>query len=339
MTLRPESALMKLSGTQKDRIKFLNEKNFFHFEESDSCFCCGGNSFTRLASKDRYGFELSYLTCDDCGYLFANPYYSEDCLSEFYSEHYSIVYGRKGSEQQVFEAEYLNAKKRVWTLVKKHADSKNSILDFGCAYGGALLAFPKHWKRLGFDYDESQLDYGRKYGLDLRSIHALDQLEEPVDVIMLNQVLEHVRDPIVILKKLITHLRDDGVIYIEVPGFETIFKNGIDPRLAFKNAHRHFFCLSSLSQVADRAGLELLEGDESVRALLRKKSGRSKPPTSRFETISHTPPRDWVCMLTQEKPETKKGKPFLVARLKNKLSRGFSKLILRIRLRLGDGYV
>lgn len=339
MTLRPETVQMKLSDTQKDRIELLNKQSFFRFDDSDACYCCGGTSFSSVAGKDRYGFELNYLTCDDCGFLFANPYYNEECLGEFYSEHYSVVYGRKGSEQQVFEAEYLNAKNRIWTLVSKHADGKNSILDFGCAYGGALLAFPKNWKRLGFDYDENQLDYGRQYGLDLRSIHMLDQLEEPVDVMMLNQVLEHVRDPVAILKNLIPHLKHDGVIYIEVPGFETIFENGIDPRLAFKNAHRHFFCLSSLSQVADRAGLELLEGDESIRALLRKKNGKAIASKPEGGASHHISSKEWVAMLSEQRSEAKKNNPIFFVKIKNKLGRGLSKLLLRIRLRLGEGYV
>ena len=267
MMIDPPSANIQISDKQKKYIENIKELNFFKFSDVDACYACGGNEFTIVANKDRYGFDLNYCLCDKCSFLFANPYYTADCLSEFYEKHYAFIYGMPGSERQVFEAGYVNAVLKILPMLKPYMPKIGSVIDFGCGYGGALASFPVSWSRVGYDYDESQLAFGRKFGLDLRNINMLEVYDGLFDVIMLNQVLEHVPDPVSLLKKLKKYLKPNGVIYIEVPGFKSIIDGGIDPRLAFKNAHRHFFCLDSLCKVADYSGLKFVHGDEGVSAI------------------------------------------------------------------------
>lgn len=272
LVFEPATANLTLSNQQKKLIEKLKISNFFQFDEKDHCFSCGGDSFEKVAENDRYGFSLDYLKCESCGYLFANPYYTDHCLSVFYSEYYSSIYGREGSEKKVFEGEYVNASDKIWPMLKKYIDGHRSVLDFGCGYGGALMAFPKSWYRLGYDFDEVQLNYGRKFGLELKHIGGADESTEKFDIVMLNQVLEHVRDPVAMLKRIAKFLSANSLLYVEVPGFKKVFDEAIDPRLTFKNAHRHHFCVATLKNVAEKAGLVCLEADEGVSAIFRLKN-------------------------------------------------------------------
>lgn len=310
---------MPLSDKQRNHIASIKAENFFQFAPVDACFACGGSDFKTLAEQDRYGFPLNYVSCVSCGFLFANPYYTEECLAEFYSKHYARVYGRAGSEKLVFEGGYINAVETILPLIRKYMPKTGAVMDFGCGYGGSLVAFPKEWLQVGYDYDDIQLEYGRQFGIDLRNIENFDDASEKFDVIMLIQVLEHVKDPIALLQKLQSRLNESGVLYIEVPGFASVIERGIDPRLAFKNAHRHFFCLDSLSKVAAQAGLQLLVGNERVSGVFRKtsneaclKSGAPEKMLSAFE---------WLDRLDNVASSNYRNQEPLLCRLVSKLRR------------------
>lgn len=272
-SLKPETVKLNLSARQRDLIQTINASGVFQFADPDDCYHCGGRAFSPVAYKDRYGLNISYVSCVDCGYVFANPYYTEQSLKLFYENYYSEIYGRSGSERSVFEGEYINSRTRIMPLIRQYFRDYSSVLDYGCGYGGALIAFPDTWERVGYDYDDVQLSFGRKYGLDLRRIDSLGSLKKKFDVVMLNQVLEHVRDPIALLRSVQSLLKDDGILYIEVPGFETVIRENFDPRLIFKNAHRHYFCLSSLIKIASDVGLHFIDGNESVQSVFKKSNG------------------------------------------------------------------
>lgn len=318
MLIDPPSANIKISDKQKKYIENIKELDFFKFSDVDACYACGGNEFTVVANKDRYGFDLNYCLCDKCSYLFANPYYTEDCLSEFYGKHYAYIYGRAGSEQQVFEGGYVNAILKILPMLKPHMPKNGSIMDFGCGYGGALASFPASWSRVGFDYDESQLAFGRKFGLDLRNINMLEVYDGLFDVIMLNQVLEHVPDPVFLLKKLKKYLKPNGIMYIEVPGFKSIIDVGIDPRLAFKNAHRHFFCLDSLCRVTDYADLKLVNGNEGVSAIY---SSKGNAILNALDNNNFQKSGVWFDSILQFQPYLSSRRADIFSRTSNKIKR------------------
>ncbi|MEN9902229.1 MAG: hypothetical protein RL651_893 [Pseudomonadota bacterium] len=317
--INPPSAKIPLSDKQRKHIASIKAEDFFQFAPEDACFACGCSEFKTLAEYDRYGFPLDYVSCVSCGFLFANPYYTEGCLAEFYSKHYAQIYGRAGSEKLVFEGGYINAVETILPLIRKYIPKTGAVMDFGCGYGGSLVAFPKEWIQVGYDYDDIQLEYGRQFGIDLRNIEKFDGSFEKFDVIMLIQVLEHVKDPIALLKKLQSRLNDNGVLYIEVPGFASVIERGIDPRLAFKNAHRHFFCLDSLSKVGAQAGLQLLAGNERVSAVFRKASNE---PSLKAGTLQKTMSAfEWLDRLDNVATSNYRNQEPLLCRLVSKLRR------------------
>lgn len=266
--IHPSKEVMSLTKKQRERIALLKASNFFRFAPEDRCYACGGTNFSIYTVEDRYRFPLSYVSCQNCGYLFANPYYTEECLAEFYQKHYNLIYGRAVPSKQI-RNEYINAIDIILPFIKKHIPLEGAVLDYGCGYGGTLLAFSDKWDRVGFDYDPELNERGAKLGLDLRNINEFENHKNKYDVIVLNQVLEHVTNPIELLNRLQSKLQVNGVIYIGVPGIGAILKKCTDPRIAFKNAHRHFFCLDSLVRVAACAGFHLINGDENVRAVFR----------------------------------------------------------------------
>ena len=74
---------------------------------------------------------------------------------------------------------------------------------------------------------------------------------ESYNVITLNQVLEHVNHPVTFLKDISRYLKKDGLVLIDVPHRDDVFKSNVEPHLLFWDK-------GSLSYAVEQAGLKVL---------------------------------------------------------------------------------
>jgi 2-polyprenyl-3-methyl-5-hydroxy-6-metoxy-1,4-benzoquinol methylase len=101
------------------------------------------------------------------------------------------------------------------------------VLDVGCGYGGALISFAEQGAdAIGVEVDEDRFRVGKKRLADL-GINADYRLEDicasdapdrlgTFDVIVAQDVMEHVMDPVQAMRTLSLILRRGGVIYVQV---------------------------------------------------------------------------------------------------------------------------
>jgi 2-polyprenyl-3-methyl-5-hydroxy-6-metoxy-1,4-benzoquinol methylase len=73
------------------------------------------------------------------------------------------------------------------------------------------------------------------------------------DIITLNKVLEHVPDPIAMLRRTLDWLKPGGFVYVEVPDGEIASHYGSE-REEFTIEHLHIFSLASSAILATQAG-------------------------------------------------------------------------------------
>lgn len=149
---------------------------------------------------------------------YAGKYYQEGRGS------YEIKYSES-------EIEYFKAKlEQRWFTLQRLLASKPPkqsprILDVGCGEGYALAFFAdKGWQVRGFDFSaagvESKNPSCREFLLVGDVFSLLDaEIEsgQKYDVVWLQNVLEHVLDPIALLRSLRQLLFDDGVAVVTVP--------------------------------------------------------------------------------------------------------------------------
>ena len=98
------------------------------------------------------------------------------------------------------------------------------VLDVGCG-NGSELALPL--ARLGFDVTgidihAPSIEHARQLGADVRNLdYIYGRVEElkspPYDVVILAEVLEHLREPHLVLLASIEHLNKDGIVIVSVP--------------------------------------------------------------------------------------------------------------------------
>jgi len=99
------------------------------------------------------------------------------------------------------------------------------VLDVGCGTG-VFVAIPlaeRGFEVVGIDTDEASLDHGRKAAAErglknvlFRSMRA-EEVRETFDVVILSEVLEHVKPPGPLLGTLRRLLTSDGTLIVTVP--------------------------------------------------------------------------------------------------------------------------
>jgi SAM-dependent methyltransferase len=146
------------------------------------------------------------------------------------------------------------------------------VLDVGCAYGGFLVAFAERGARVtGIDIEERYVRLAaanlREHGLDGDLVHGDAAAEHPAfrgrfDLVIANDVLEHVPRPGPFLSRLREWLAPGGTAFLEIP-------NGAWPPYVLRDGHHQLF------------GIVLLDFDEAggyVRLL---------DPNGRYDTYNY----------------------------------------------------
>jgi 2-polyprenyl-3-methyl-5-hydroxy-6-metoxy-1,4-benzoquinol methylase len=144
-------------------------------------------------------------------------------------------------------------------MLKRLIENK-SILDFGCGTGGFLLFARGVSSRVVGIEIESRLQLRfQKEGLDVFS--NIDEVTGDFDIITLFHVLEHVPDPVTLLKQLAEKLNKAGYLIVEVPNANdallSLYKNKSFSNFTYWSCHLFLFTDATLSMVAKKAGLAL----------------------------------------------------------------------------------
>ncbi|MHB8917543.1 MAG: class I SAM-dependent methyltransferase [Desulfocucumaceae bacterium] len=215
-----------------------------------------------LVKKNRFGF---YELKDKPTPELLKKYYSD----KYYQE-------AKGSYQQSYsieEIEYINnkidQKYQIILSLIKNQPVKYRLLDIGSGEGWALKYFKnKSWDVMGLDYSDHGCSNQNpecvkylKIGDIYDNINYLIYKNERFDCIWLDNVLEHVIDPFLLIKDCINLITSVGVLVIEVPNdFSTvqkcIFRNGYISKTFWVVSPDHisYFNKDGLTAICDEVG-------------------------------------------------------------------------------------
>ncbi|UCH83996.1 MAG: class I SAM-dependent methyltransferase [Candidatus Latescibacterota bacterium] len=204
------------------------------------------------------------LKCRGCQLQFAETYPDLDTAeTEIYGDRYFV----EAIEQR---RERLTTFNELMTEIESMVGRKGRLLDVGCGDGVLLeVAADNGWEAEGTDVATAVVRHTRDTkGLAVHQGEVEDIALErgSFDVIVLNHVLEHVRDPRATLSRLRDLLADDGVIRVEVPNVASLsaITQNIQSRYNLKkNRWRHyetghhfwFFTPRTLARTLNGAGL------------------------------------------------------------------------------------
>ena len=122
--------------------------------------------------------------------------------------------------RRMMDREYKNVWKKLLEIVEENGER---LLDIGCGDGRLTVKFAKRISAkevYGIDIDKTNISKARKRGIKAIYADANKILPFPskyFDVILCNQVVEHLINPDNLFKEIRRLLKDNGCAYISVP--------------------------------------------------------------------------------------------------------------------------
>ncbi len=195
-----------------------------------TCPLCGGKLNLRLRDVENPGTgNFDVMRCEGCGLGITDPMPGD--LSPYYENYHG---GRHGAS-----AVRCN-KRRISVLAGfTSARKPGSLLDIGCGDGGFLLAARKGgWRVLGTELNPFP---ARHRGIDV--VKDIGEIPEGslFDCITFWHSLEHLRDPLKILKSVRRRLAPKGVLLVAVPNFDGIQARLFGRRWFHLDVPRHLY--------------------------------------------------------------------------------------------------
>jgi 2-polyprenyl-3-methyl-5-hydroxy-6-metoxy-1,4-benzoquinol methylase len=252
---------------------------------------CGGEAYDIVFRYDRppegetrfpsaaSDYRRDVLRCRVCGHFVSR--HEMDLTGLYAGEYVDATYGdhmRRNFERIVSMPPELSDNegrtRAVSDFAGRHYGGGQRVLRL-LDVGSGLGVFPyrmaqEGWDCTALDPDARAVRHASEVA-GVRSLQAdfmLDEIAVRYDVVTLNKVLEHVRDPVAMLARARPILSPGGFVYVELPDGEEALHGG-PGREEFFIEHHHIFSMVSMALMMTRAGFRLIRAER-----LREPSGK-----------------------------------------------------------------
>ena len=229
------------------------------------------------------GVAATLCICAECGHIFFWPFPDAKVLNHYYNHYYRPIsdkekgytpaadYGQTAHERRLV---HFN---RTIALLKKHEpellDRPLKYHDIGCGYGGFVhlvnTSFPEI-EGTGNDTNQAGITEGRRRGnnrisdsnlADVLALKPAATVAGRYDLFTLYHVIEHLADPIGMLRQLSEWLSPNGLVSLTFPNGDylparrTSFK---EFSWVFYPGHLQYFTLFSISRLLEKLGMKVV---------------------------------------------------------------------------------
>lgn len=212
--------------------------------------------------------ELGHNLCRNCGLQYVSPRLNNKALSLLYDKEYhtATVSGLYNVNKDVSKQEYVTFTK----YIKKFLGNSGCILDVGCGVGNLLqeLKMSTDIKCAGVEVSKQAATIAKENNLEVFNgpLQGADFVSEKFEAVALLYVLEHVNEPLDILKEIHRVLKPGGYLFLAVPNYrylhlayESIFSKLITGSLTLHpEEHLQNFTPVTLKKIVEKAGFKLV---------------------------------------------------------------------------------
>lgn len=220
------------------------------------CLICGDEKEKIFLCHVCLNFNSKYdlVECADCGVIFFQPLPSRAELELFYSaSYYDFERHKNEGKGMAFARKYLRYKKT------------GKFLDIGCATGFFINGIRQNtdWEVYGVDFGKAAVNFAKetlKLNAFQGDVTELNFPSDYFDFIHINNVLEHVLNPVGVLKECRRMVKTDGIMYLSVPnGFVdsrdliAFYRSEKQPARS-KSGHIFFFPARTMLKILEETG-------------------------------------------------------------------------------------
>lgn len=240
------------------------------------CLLCGSTKLTLISPPTPligvtsdckpWGQVAAWAVCDRCGHvqkLLDDRWF--DIIDQIYSCYESYPLS-DGAEQVVFSGSH--PRPRSARLLEQFRQAinippKGRLLDIGCGNGAFFRTFGEFfplWGLVGFEPSNAQLEevLGTA-GVEGFYSGSLEVVEGKFDMITMIYVVEHLPDPVTVMKKARGLLKSGGLFLVQTAN---LLNNPFDMVVVDHCSH---FCLDTLAYAVELAGFKVrVEADDWI---------------------------------------------------------------------------
>lgn len=161
--------------------------------------------------------EHEVLQCNRCGQVFISGIDLNVVLAEYDESHYFLELNSYVERWEELSGHF----QKIVNKIRRYK-AGGDFLDVGCSVGVFLDVAKKNGFNVkGVEVSGWASKFAREKGFDVVTGGLSDAgyPSQSFDVVIFNHVLEHIPDPMTILKEARRILRDDGLLAIGVPNF------------------------------------------------------------------------------------------------------------------------
>ena len=213
----------------------MNRKNL----KNINCPLCNSNNFRKKYVKE--GFSIAQ--CRECSLRYVNPRLRSSQLAKLYNEDtistHTYYVETRSADEKTFN-------KRL-ALIEKTLGKKGTLLDIGCNVGTLLfLAKEKGWECHGVDINKKVRPFFKNTGIPLKigDIFNISFPKNSFDVIVMNDLIEHVPDPHKLLKYVYSLLKKGGFLFLATPDGGSVMANILGKHWFHLKPQEHLFYLN-----------------------------------------------------------------------------------------------
>lgn len=213
------------------------------------CPLCGKTHEPR-AITTRFGQTAMVADCHECELGYQTPRPALEASIAYMDWRWSSedAYVRDNVGKRT------TAEKQVSLVREQIGEKQIRLLDFGAGSGTFVkAAVDAGYEAVGLEHSQGAIDRARDdYGV---TIYKDIPSDEKFDVVTLWDVIEHLRDPVEVLRMIKAALNPGGIVIIETGNYDFWERKMLGDRWRLYLLDHHFyFTPTSLKQVISRAG-------------------------------------------------------------------------------------
>ena len=226
------------------------------------CILCKNEKFQLISKKTRDSKKHKIIRCLKCNHIQLFPIPTLNDEKKFYDENLQDKNINDVGSIKRAGRKMMPDNIRRYEFIKKIIPKKSRVLEIGSGHGFFLEIMKINgFDIIGYDISKEKRKYSKKVtDVPVYDININEKIpaDNKFDIVVLFHTLEHITEPITLLKNIKKLLKPKGKILIEVPNSDDFHLklNKFYKEFYWERAHIHYFSSKILKNVIHKSGFK-----------------------------------------------------------------------------------